>query len=132
MQEPFRSKSSSQWTWFRVGLRLNMRVTDAHRHVSTALRGWGHVTLLRSAAMLPDYTAITNFHSSGLAELVDLVKVAPGLEQLRAFAMHMSPIHLADRPIPSPIPSRPTIPSRTSHGTPRPVRMRPVHTAYGL
>ena len=49
--------------------------------------GWTHETLLRPAIMFADHTAITCFHSSGLAEIVDLMKVAPGLEQVRALAV---------------------------------------------
>jgi hypothetical protein len=42
--------------------------------------GWSHVTLLRPAITLADRTAITCFYNSGLSELVDLMKVAPGLK----------------------------------------------------
>jgi hypothetical protein len=52
--------------------------------------GWTHETLLRPAVLLAYHMAITYLNSSGLAERVDLMKVAPGLEQLRAFAVDMS------------------------------------------
>ena len=78
---------------------------------------WAHATLPRPAVLLADHIAITYLQSSGLAELIDLMKVARGLEQVKAFAVDIPTLRSART---NQSRSRPMTPSKTSHGTLRP------------